>query len=71
MKIYQITFNPADTMPDKLAGVAATLEITEEQLIKRFISQGMIEFDPQTGPSIPGDSWHDFLEKNGVYKKID
>ncbi|MDP2142240.1 MAG: hypothetical protein Q8L20_15655 [Gammaproteobacteria bacterium] len=71
MKTYLITFKPAETMPDKLADAASTLGITEEQLIKRFISQGMIEFNTQTGPSIPGESLQDFLEKNDVYKKID
>lgn len=65
-----IRYSERDTMPDLLKCKAKELDITVEQLVKRFICSGMQEFDKDSGPSIPGESLEDFLEKNGVLKPL-
>ncbi len=44
---FLINFPPRETLPDRLRAKAATLDITPEMLIMRFISQGM-EGEPVT-----------------------
>jgi hypothetical protein len=68
MKIYQVGFNERDVTPDKIKQLAGELQITEEQLIKRFIVERLADFFPQSGPAVPGDSLDDFLVNNGALK---
>lgn len=68
MKTYQISFSDRETLPDKLESVAESLELTPEELIKRFITEGMRSYHPISGPSIPGNSLDDFFVKSGVLK---
>lgn len=65
-----IRYSQRDTMPDLLESKAKDLDITVEQLVKRFICSGMQEFDTDSSPAFPGESLEDFLEKNGVLKAL-
>jgi hypothetical protein len=53
-------------MPDRLEQYASDLGIAPEQLIRRFISEGMSKFEGDSGPAEPGESLDDFMERNGV-----
>jgi len=55
-------------MPDRLESLASELGLTPEQLIKRFIADGMAKANPSNEPAEPGVSLDDFLVKNGVWK---
>nr|WP_298378485.1 hypothetical protein [uncultured Halomonas sp.] len=68
MKIFQIAYSDRHTLPDRLEALAAERDITVEQLIRRFIAQGVAEIDGDSGPSIPGTSLEDYLVKNDVLK---
>lgn len=68
MKHFKITFCDRDTTPDEVELLASDLDITPEQLIKRFIVAGLVEANPDPTSSIPGETLTDFLVKNGVLK---
>ncbi|WP_027329883.1 hypothetical protein [Marinimicrobium agarilyticum] len=68
MKTYQVSFSDRETLPDQLESVAESLELTPEELIKRFIAEGMRSYRPISGPSVLGNSLDDFFVKNGVIK---
>lgn len=68
MSTYTITFQSKETLPDRLEAIARELDLTPEQLIKRFISAGMAKLESNIGPSVPGETLEDFLVKNGVWK---
>ncbi len=68
MKTYQVSFSDRETLPDHLESVAQSLELTPEELIKRFITEGMRLYNPNSGPSITGNTLDDFRVKNGVFK---
>lgn len=55
-------------MPDRLEELSAKLGITPEQLIRRFIAEGMAGINSNNEPAEPGISLEDFLLKNGVWK---
>lgn len=55
-------------MPDRLEELSAKLGITPEQLIRRFIAEGMAGINSNNEPAEPGVSLEDFLLKNGVWK---
>ncbi|MDK8465674.1 hypothetical protein [Marinobacter sp. SS13-12] len=69
MPVIQIIFSERETMPDLLERRAAELDITVEQLIRRFICKGMEDYETTDGPAEPGETLEDFLIKNGVLKK--
>lgn len=69
MPTIEIRFSERDTLPELMERTAQELDITVEQLIKRFICTGMQEYDDTTGPTIPGKTLDDFLVKNGVLKE--
>lgn len=71
MSRYTVEFDEKYTISDQLEQLAADLKITPEQLIVRFIIDGLSACDPGTEPSIPGTSLDDFLVKNGVMKPIE
>lgn len=64
-----IRYSERDTMPDLLKSKADELDITVEQLVKRFICSGMQEYDTNSGPAILGETLEDFFVKNGVLKE--
>lgn len=64
-----IRFNGRDTMPELLEQRAGELDITVEQLVKRFINDGMRDYRTTTEPAAPGNSLDDFFVQNGVLKK--
>jgi hypothetical protein len=68
MSTYTITFQSRETLPDRLEAIARELDLTPEQLIKRFIGDGMAKLDGNDGPSAPGETLEDFLVKNEVWK---
>ena len=67
MAVFHIEFSDRATLVDKMKAMADELYITVEQLIKRFICDGMRDENDNT-PSIPSHSLDDFLVKNGVLK---
>lgn len=69
MPILTIRFNERDTLPDLLEKRAGELDITVEQLVKRFISEGMRN-QTDNGPALPGASPDDFFVRNGVLKPL-
>lgn len=74
IKMSEITiavrYAQQDTMPELLKLKADELDITVEQLVKRFICASMQAFDMDSDSSIPGESLNDFLAKNGVRKVL-
>ena len=66
MPTIKIHFNDRETLPESLELRAKELDITVEQLIKRFIAEGMNAIEAAGHPAIPGESLDDFLVKNGV-----
>jgi len=46
----------------------AGLGITSEQLIKRFVAEGLAAIDPKAGEAVPGENLEDFLVRNEVLK---
>ncbi|RCW64047.1 hypothetical protein DET61_11688 [Marinobacter nauticus] len=68
MKEIKIRFQERETMPDKLEKRAKELDITIEQLVKRFICAGMEDYETDDGPAKPGESLDDFFVQNGVLK---
>lgn len=69
MHSYSVTFSERETIVDDMQAMANDHDITVEQLIKRFICDGMHRHDD--APSIPSDSLDDFLVKNGVLKPLE
>lgn len=69
MPTFTIHFNERDTMPGLLEQRASELDITVEQLVKRFINEGMRTTE-DTGPVIRGESLDDFFVKNGALKPL-
>jgi hypothetical protein len=67
MPTIKITFSERDTMPDRLAEKAQELDLTVEELVKRFIASGMGRYSPNEA-TVPGESLEDFLIKNGLRK---
>lgn len=66
---FVISFCDRDALPDLIIKVAEELENTPEQLIKRFIFDGMRHRLGTPGePAIPGETLEDFLVKNGALK---
>ncbi|MBJ7276977.1 hypothetical protein JHC43_10865 [Marinobacter salarius] len=69
MPVIKISFSDRETMPDLLKRRAAELDITVEQLIRRFICKGMEDYETEAGPAEPGETLEDFLVKNGAFKE--
>ncbi|MGO3243326.1 MAG: hypothetical protein ACTIKU_08600 [Halomonas sp.] len=68
MTTYTITFQKRETLPERLEAIAGELDLTPEQLIKRFISAGIAKLEDSDEPSVPGETLEDFLVQNGVWK---
>lgn len=68
MPTIELCFSERDTLPELLERRASELGITTEQLVKRFIASGLQDCLTDTGPSVPGESFEDFLVQNGVLK---
>ena len=68
MPKYTISFDERETLPDLLEERAKELDLTVEQLIKRFILVGMRDYKATPEQSILGTSLEDYLIKNGVLK---
>ena len=67
MAIFHIEFSDRETIVDRMQAMADERGITVEQLIKRFICDGMRD-TKSNRPSIPGNSLDDLFVKNGVLK---
>jgi len=66
LREFYVRYRDTDSMPDRLERYASDLGIAPEQLIRRFISEGMAKVEGSAGPSEPGKSLADFMVKNGV-----
>ena len=62
-----IHFSERETIYDKLLEKSNELDLTPGQLVKRFVTEGMAEYEP-SGPAKPGENLEDFFVKNGVLK---
>jgi hypothetical protein len=62
---FVIEFDQRECIIEELKKRASELEITPEQLIKRYIIDSM-EDKSASAPAIPGETLDDFLVKNGV-----
>lgn len=62
----QLNFHPRATMPERLEVRAKELGISAEQLIHRFISDGMRDHATCFEPAELGTSLNDFLVQNGT-----
>ncbi|MFC6674319.1 hypothetical protein [Marinobacterium aestuariivivens] len=69
MPTIEIRFSERDTLPELLERRAKELDITVEQLVKRFICTGMQDYETDEGSAAPGESLDDFLVKNRVRKE--
>lgn len=67
MPIISVHYRDEDRMPEYLERRAQELNITVEQLVKRYISDGMRNFDDKE--LTPGNGLQDLLVKNGVFKE--
>lgn len=67
-RTFLIRYEAQSTMPERIDRHAADLEITPEQLIRRFISNAMRDNECDNEPATPGETLEDFLVKNGVWK---
>lgn len=68
MPTIEVRFNERDTLPELMERRAQELDITVEQLVKRFICAGMQDYEDNAGPTVPGETLEDFLVKNGLVK---
>ena len=67
MPRYVIEFSDQDTMPERLEQMASELDITVEELVHRFIADGMKGYGLDEG-TIDAESLDEFLVKAGVRK---
>jgi hypothetical protein len=65
MPSFTIIFDERETMPDRLAAEAESLNLTVEELIKRYVVQCL---PLKGGEAIPGETLDDLFVKNGVLK---
>lgn len=68
MKTFVVSYSESETIIDQLHERAASLNISPEELIKRFVDAGMNNGDQS--PSINANNLNDFFVKNGVLKAI-
>ncbi len=66
MAKFIIEYSDRETIVDNLRKSAAELNITPEELIKRFVDDGMMPND--NSPSVPAATLDEFLVANGVLK---
>lgn len=63
---FTVHFNERELIVDRLRHEAQRCKLTEEQLIKRFICDGLATDDKS--PCELGESFEDFLVKNGAIR---
>lgn len=68
MITLMINYTERHTMPDLLGQRASELDITVEQLVKRFINEGMRDYKASSEPIATGESLDDFFVQNGALK---
>lgn len=68
MPTFNVHFCEREMLPEQMEAKAKELGLTVEELIKRFICDGMETFDDSNEPAKPGQSLEDFLVKNGTLK---
>lgn len=66
MAKFVIEYSDRETVFERLCGRAASLDISPEELIKRFIDTGMNDGDDSL--SVTANNLDDFLVANGVLK---
>jgi hypothetical protein len=66
MPTLRIRFHKRDTMLQQLEHQAQSLDLTVEQLAKRYICEGLDKTDDDNAPALPGTSLEDFLTNNSV-----
>ncbi|EIK44773.1 hypothetical protein O59_002496 [Cellvibrio sp. BR] len=68
MARFIIEYSDRETINDQLCERAASLNISPEELIKRFVDAGMDNGDQS--PSIAADSLDNFFVKNGTLNAV-
>jgi hypothetical protein len=71
MPNYNVHFGERELLPEQMEVKAKELGLSVEELIKRFICDGMEAFDENNEPAQPGHSLEGFLVKNGALKPSD
>lgn len=66
MAQFTIDYSDRETIVDRIREKAAELNLSPEELIKRFVDDGMNEWDDS--PSVSASSLDEFLVKNGALK---
>lgn len=66
MAKFVIEYSDRETIVERLCERAASLNISPEELIKRFVDSGMNDGD--NSPSVAANNLDDFLVANGVLK---
>lgn len=68
MTKFVVDYSESETIIDQLYERAASLNISPEELIKRFVDAGMNNGDQS--PSIAANNLNDFFVKNGALKSV-
>ena len=68
MRYFVVHFGDRETAPDSIEQIAAGLGVTSEQLVKRFIAEGLAAIDPKAAEAVPGANLEDFLVRNEVLR---
>lgn len=68
MPILEINYTSRDSMPEMLETKAKELDITVEQLVKRFITSEMSEFTTDVEPCSEAATLDEFKVFNGIIK---
>ena len=68
---YHISFDDRETLPSLVEKAAKELGLTQEQLIKRYITEGIVNHFDFEGPAESAETLDEFFVKNHVLFPID
>ncbi|WP_127557124.1 hypothetical protein [Saccharospirillum alexandrii] len=68
---YHIAFDDRETLPSLIEKAANELGLTQEQLIKRYITEGIVNHFDVEGPAKSADTLEEFFVKNHVLFPVD
>lgn len=68
---YHIAFDDRETLPSFVEKAARELGLTQEQLIKRYITEGIVNHFDFEGPAESADTLEEYFVKNHVLFPVD
>lgn len=71
MNQFRVCYSPKETMPKRLELRAKELGLTTEQLIKRFIAEGMGGYGLSEVENVKATSFNEFCKQAGIIKNTD